>query len=131
MKIAIYQIAIERDENRLAFQSLNHIISVSNGRVPVELYDCVFAGEVSAQTLEDIFYVFNMEHPSGYKGRSLSVSDVVEYFLHQEKASSITVSQSGSSGFTFERGKPNAEHKNKSGFTAQTGGVELSAPPVA
>ena len=118
MKIAIYQIAIERDENRLAFQSLNHIISVSNGRVPVELYDCVFAGEVSVQTLEDIFYVFNMEHPSGYKGRSLSVSDVVEIFLHQEKASSITVSQSGSSGFTFERGKPNAEHKNKSGFTA-------------
>lgn len=51
------------------------------GRVPVELYDCVFAGEVSAQTLEDIFYVFNMEHPSGYKGRSLSVSDVVEIFL--------------------------------------------------
>ena len=81
MKIAIYQIAIEHDENRLAFQSLDHIISVSNGRVPVELYDCVFAGEVSAQTLEDIFYVFNMEHPSGYKGRSLSVSDVVEIFL--------------------------------------------------
>ena len=81
MKIAIYQIAIERDENRLAFQSLNHIISVSNGRVPAELYDCVFAGEVSAQTLEDIFYVFNMEQPSGYKGRSLSVSDVVEIFL--------------------------------------------------
>lgn len=81
MKIAIYQIAMERDENRLAFQSLNHIISVSNGRVPAELYDCVFAGEASAQTLEDIFYVFNMEHPSGYKGRSLSVSDVVEIFL--------------------------------------------------
>lgn len=65
MKIAIYQIAIERDENRLAFQSLNHIISVSNGRVPAELYDCVFAGEVSAQTLEDIFYVFNMENGNG------------------------------------------------------------------
>ena len=42
-----------------------------------------------------------------------------------------TVSQSGSSGFALERGKPNAEHKNKSGFTSQTGGVELSAPPVA
>ena len=54
MKIAIYQIAIERDENSLAFQSLNHIISVSNGRVPAELYDCVFAGEASAQTLEDM-----------------------------------------------------------------------------
>lgn len=54
-----------------------------------------------------------------------------KYFLHQEKVSSITVSQSGSSGFALERGNPNAEHKNKSGFTAQTGGVELSAPPVA
>ena len=58
MKIAIYQIAIERDENRLAFQSLNHIISVSNGRVPAELYDCVFAGEVSAQTLEQARTLF-------------------------------------------------------------------------
>ena len=128
MKIAIYQIAIERDENRLAFQSLNHIISVSNGRVPAELYDCVFAGEVSAQTLEDIFYVFNMEHPSGYKGRSLSVSDVVEIFL---ASGGSEFYYSGSSGFALKRSKPNAEHKNKSGFTAQTGGVELSAPPVA
>ncbi|MFR7742986.1 MAG: YodL domain-containing protein [Acutalibacteraceae bacterium] len=82
MKIAIYQIAIERDENRLAFQSLNHIISVSNGPSPAELYDCVFAGEVSAQTLEDIFYVFNMELslPVTKGGRS-PVSDVVEIFL--------------------------------------------------
>lgn len=131
MKIAIYQIAIERDENRLAFQSLNHIISVSNGRVPAELYDCVFAGEVSAQTLEDIFYVFNMEHPSGYKGRSLSVSDVVEIFLASGGSEFYYCGQSGSSGFALKRSKPNAEHKNKSGFTAQTGGVELSAPPVA
>ena len=84
MKIAIYQIAIERDENRLAFQSLNHIISVSNGRVPAELYDCVFAGEVSAQTLEDIFYVFNMEHPSGYKGRSLFLASGGSEFYYCE-----------------------------------------------
>lgn len=66
MKIAIYQIAIERDENRLAFQSLNHIISVSNGRVPAELYDCVFAGEVSAQTLEDTA-AFLPEYPEKSK----------------------------------------------------------------
>ena len=43
----------------------------------------------------------------------------------------MTVRQSGSSGFALKRGRPNAEHKNKSGFTAQTGGVEFSAPPVA
>ena len=47
------------------------------------------------------------------------------------RADSDTVSQSGSSGFALKRGKPNTEHKNKTGFTAQTGGVELSAPPVA
>lgn len=78
MIIAIYQIAMERDVKRLAFQSLEHITSASDGRVPAELYDCVFAGEVTVETLEDIFYVFNVAHPSGYKGRSLSVSDVVE-----------------------------------------------------
>lgn len=87
-----------------------YIISVSNGRVPAELYDCVFAGEVSAQTLEDIFYVFNMEHPSGYKGRSLSVSDVVEIFLASGEVSSITVSH-GFKRIHFGKGKPNAEHK--------------------
>ncbi len=81
MKIAIYQIAMERDTNRLAFQSLERIASASNGRVPAELYDRVFSGEVAVETLEDIFYVFNMVHPQGYKGRSLSVSDVVEIAL--------------------------------------------------
>lgn len=111
MKIAIYQIAIERDENRLAFQSLNHIISVSNGRVPAKLYDCVFAGEVSAQTLEDIFYVFNMEHPSGYKGRSLSVSDVVEIFLASGESEFYYCEPIGFKRIRFERSKPNAERK--------------------
>ena len=77
MKIAIYQIAIERDENRLAFQSLNHIISVSNGRVPAELYDCVFAGEVSAQTLEDkpkFTNAANVDRQAGQRGPSFAFS---------------------------------------------------------
>ena len=81
MKISIYQIAMERDTSRLAFQSLERITSASNGRVPAELYDHVFSREVAVKTLEDIFYVFNMAHPQGYKGRSLSVSDVVEISL--------------------------------------------------
>jgi hypothetical protein len=29
------------------------------------------------ETLEDLFYKFNMEHPEDFKGHSLSVSDVV------------------------------------------------------
>ena len=71
MKISIYQIAIERDANRLAFRSLEHMTSAGGGRIPAELYDCVYTGEVAAETLEDIFYIFNAAHPLGYKGRSL------------------------------------------------------------
>ena len=78
MRISIYQIAIERDVNRLAFRSLEHMTADGNGHIPAELYDCVYTGEVAAETLEDIFYIFNAAHPPGYKGRSLSVSDVVE-----------------------------------------------------
>jgi len=65
-----------------------------------------------------------IQEPDGYR----RTSAVCAILADTQEA---TVSQSGSSGFTLERGKPNAEHKNKSGFTAQTGGVELSAPPVA
>ena len=28
--------------------------------------------------LEEVYQMFNLDHPDGYRGRSLSVSDVVE-----------------------------------------------------
>lgn len=54
MKIAIYQIGVERDSARVAFRDLNYITSAYNGRIPTGLYDCVFSGEVAAKTLEDV-----------------------------------------------------------------------------
>lgn len=33
---------------------------------------------MDCKSLEDVFVKFNMNHPTGYKARSLSVSDVVE-----------------------------------------------------
>ena len=42
------------------------------------IYDKVFEGEVNCFTLEKLYEIFNREHPAGYKGRSMSVSDVVE-----------------------------------------------------
>lgn len=33
--------------------------------------------ESDIEILEDLFFTFNMDHPSDYHGRSLSVSDVV------------------------------------------------------
>ena len=29
-------------------------------------------------SLDDLFYIFNMQHPADFKGHSLSVSDVVK-----------------------------------------------------
>ena len=45
-------------------------------------YDEVYGGEIEDKeniftTLERLFYIFNMEHPSDFRGHSLSVSDVV------------------------------------------------------
>lgn len=42
MKIAIYQIDVERDSAHVAFRDLNCITSAYNGRIPTGLYDCVF-----------------------------------------------------------------------------------------
>ena len=44
----------------------------------VEIYDKVFEGEVECGTLEEVYQMFNIGQPDGYRGRSLSVSDVVE-----------------------------------------------------
>jgi len=47
-------------------------------------YECVWESvyereyEDDMWILEDLFTVFNVRHPAGYKGKSLSVSDVVE-----------------------------------------------------
>ena len=46
--------------------------------VPAHKYARVFDGDVKAKNLEDIFAIFNVRHPAGYTGRSLTTTDVVE-----------------------------------------------------
>lgn len=45
-------------------------------------YADVWQGEIEAETigdaLDELFRIFNMDIPEGYRGRSLSVSDVVK-----------------------------------------------------
>jgi hypothetical protein len=43
-------------------------------------YEAVYDGEVETNDLEDIYAKFNMEHPAGFSGHSLSMSDVVELY---------------------------------------------------
>ena len=78
MKLRIYQIAPELDAKHLMFRDLQTIFTQSNGKIPEEIYEMVYEGEVEAQTLEDVYRIFNCAQPNDYHARSLSVSDVVE-----------------------------------------------------
>ena len=79
MDITIYQINMKRDRNRVAFSGMDHLQQFQGSpKIDSRIYDRVFEGEVDCNDLEDVYRKFNIEHPAGYKGRSLSVSDVVE-----------------------------------------------------
>lgn len=79
MQIKIYQINTDRDLKRLAFLSYEQTMRVQGKeRIDSSLYDLIFQGTVDCQSLEDVYRVFNIAHPEGYAGRSLSVSDIVE-----------------------------------------------------
>lgn len=77
MKIKIYQIATDKDKRNLLYMRFE--FAQRFGGVDPAEYELVFEGEVKAKTLEDVFYIFNRydKMPAGYRGRSLSVSDVV------------------------------------------------------
>ena len=83
MKIKIYQINQERDGKKVIFCNYKHIKAVYGKKIPADLYDCVFDGEVEAKNLEEVYEIFNLHHPDGYTGRSLSVSDVVEIIFER------------------------------------------------
>ena len=79
MNIAIYQIDPDRDENNVAFLNYENLERFQgSAALRSEIYDKVFEGEVECGTLEKVYQMFNLDHPDGYRGRSLSVSDVVE-----------------------------------------------------
>ena len=79
MKICIYQINVERDENDVRFEGFdNYKMITGSEHINSYIYDKVFEGEVDCKNLEDVYTKFNNDYPEGYRGRSLSVSDIVE-----------------------------------------------------
>ena len=91
MKIAIYQINMKRDADRMAFESFEKLKRY-HGRADIDstLYDRVFEGNVECTDLEEAYKMFNLNHPKDYLGRSMSVSDVVG-----------VINEDGSSEFFF------------------------------
>ena len=83
MNVRIYQINMKRDANNVAFMNYESLPKFQgSSEIDSSLYDKVFEGEVNCFTLEKLYEIFNLEHPAGYKGRSMSVSDVVDQFLN-------------------------------------------------
>ena len=85
MKLNIYQINLDRDENGVAFEPLDALPRWQNSAaIDSALYDRVYGGDVSAEDIEDVYRIFNIDKPDDFNGRSLSVSDVVEITESEE-----------------------------------------------
>ena len=52
--------------------------------VDSKIYDKVYDKEVDCSNLEEVYTMLNINHPSDYRGRSLSVSDVVGVYADTE-----------------------------------------------
>lgn len=75
MKVKLFQIVPEKDEKNVMF--LGYGFTMNHGGVNPEIYEKVFDGELPIKRLDDVFRIFNTELPEDYKGRCMSVSDVV------------------------------------------------------
>ena len=78
MRIRIYQIEMSLDEQNVAFRPYAEMQEKYPGNIPANLYRMIYEGVVPTKEFSVVFYIFNMAHPQDYRGRSLSVSDVIE-----------------------------------------------------
>lgn len=86
MKITIYQIIPELDQDRLMFMPLSYFQKAGYPSPPAEIYESVFCGETEVATLEEIYRIFNRKDEAdacylekiGFTGHSMSVSDILE-----------------------------------------------------
>lgn len=77
-KVRIWQLKADSDFD-LRFISLEES-QKKFGEPRIENYEIVYDGELATNDLEGIYTKFNIDHPHGYEGHSLSMSDVVELY---------------------------------------------------
>lgn len=112
MKVTIYQIVPELDNDHLMFRDFKNLCIASGGELPAECYEAVYTGEVNAVTLEDVYRIFNIEHPKGFRGHSLSPSDVVEIYNFAEESSFYYCNPVGFLKIPFDKKKAFSEIQN-------------------
>ena len=76
MKVKVYQIDSERDQQQVKF--MGYDLTQKHGGVDPMSYRCVYSGEVDTSNLEDAYEKLNFGRPARFFGHSLSVSDIVE-----------------------------------------------------
>ena len=111
MKIRIYQIDIDNDKDNLSFRNLEFVYKKSGGRVPEEIYEQIYEGEVDVKTINNIFYIFNEALPENFRARSMSVSDVFELIHSPEKSIFYYVDSVGFARIPFDRTKVKESRK--------------------
>lgn len=79
MKLTIYQIDGSRDVDHAKFRDSKFLMAkYGEIRVDPGIYVSVFSGELPCKTLEAVFVTCNRDiRPIGFRGHSVSVSDVV------------------------------------------------------
>lgn len=105
MKIVLYQIIPELDAEHLMFNNYEYIKESCGDKFPAEIYEVVFSGKVEAENCEEVFRIFNTKFPAEYKGRSMSVSDVLEVVNAENKSDFFFCDNIGFKAIEFEKEK--------------------------
>lgn len=76
-RYAIYQLDPNSNGDDKRFMNMDYIRS-HGGEIIGDEYSLIYSGVLSSQeTLDSLYQRFNINHPQGYTGHSLSVSDVI------------------------------------------------------
>lgn len=83
MDFRILQINIERDTAHHAFFGSEQLLALSKTVFPPpkELYEVAYCGKATKLKPNELWRIFNRDYPKRYRGRSMSISDVIEYTL--------------------------------------------------
>lgn len=78
MKYTLYMLKDEHYDKLF----MNYGYAMANGGVNMDEYEPVYSGTIESlrsipDMLESLFALFNCSHPANYRGRSMSVSDIV------------------------------------------------------
>lgn len=96
----IYQLKYEQETAKLLFQSMKQLREAGK-QVERRNYEAIYTASLPSgwkrrsECLNKLYYQFNMQHPSDYRGHSLSVSDVVALKINGK----ITTHYVDSAGF--------------------------------